>query len=461
MPAMIRTGLLVLCIAQVAVAQAPVRTPHIRALRRECDALLDQVVKRPYGWGWRTDSASADANSPAAREPVVSLEPLHTPSAALLLLYASDVLEDRRYAEAAQNVGRLLAASVQPSGQIPSRVAIGPRLLNRERPRPLPDRASTRASIALLLSLIKGKEADLNQDELLTRAAGRGAAWMVKQQPLTGAWPVAYPPDAEAAKVSRLVRLDTPDTRDNVLAMLLAYEVLGEASQRRSVERSIAFLMRVRNPEGQRSGAGMVGPAFDSGGNAIEKIEAFRSDTTDVLASRCAIQTFFAGYIVLGPKEWGRAASLAAGSASQLPVPELGKWHRWYTPKGDPVRPEALTVAPAGFKKSDDPLVGDWGLARSMQVVNTHDQIGREKFLQRLKASFTIRERLALTVCGLMDEPMDANLPTSIEQAKQYLQQNETTFQQATGTTDTDLPAKVRRLWALYLRARLEKEFGV
>src|SRR5688572_4260125 len=80
------------------------------ALRRECDALLAQVIKRPYGWGW-----SQDLN-PSAREPVVSLEPLHTPAAGLMLLHASELLEEPAYAQAAHHVGRLLAAALQSSG---------------------------------------------------------------------------------------------------------------------------------------------------------------------------------------------------------------------------------------------------------------------------------------------------------------------------------------------------------
>src|SRR5687768_4734043 len=321
------------------------------ALRRECDALLAQVIKRPYGWGW-----SQELNL-SAREPVVSLEPLQTPAAGLMLLYAAELLDEPVYAQAAHHVGRLLAASLQASGQIPSHVAMGTKLLNREKLRPLPDRASTRASVALLLSLIKGKEVDLNQDELLTRAAGRGVGWLAKQQPRNGAWPIVYPPDADPQKSTRLVRLDTPDTRDNILAMLLAYEVLSEESNRRSVERSVSFLLRVRSPFEQKTGSGMFGPAFYPGVSAIQKIDEFPFDSTDALASRYAIQSLFTAHVIMGSKEWGDAAGVAVDAAANLPVAEPGKWHRWYTPRGDPIRPEAMLPPPAGFGDRPDPLV--------------------------------------------------------------------------------------------------------
>ena len=417
-------------------AEAEKAKPHAQALRRECDALLAQVIKRPYGWGW-----SQDLNP--AREPVVSLEPLQTPAAGLMLLYASELLDEPAYAGSAYNVGRLLAASLQSSGQIPSHVAMGTKLLNREKPRPLPNRASTRASLALLLSLVKGKEVDLNQDELLTRAAGRGAGWLVKQQPRTGAWPIVYPADADPQTSTRLVRLDTPDTRDNLLAMLLAYEVLGEESNRRSVERSISFLLRVRNPVEQKTGAGMFGPAFDPGGSPVQKRDEFPFDSTDALASRYATQSLFTAYVVMGSKEWGDAASVAADAALKLPVAEPGRWHRWYTPRGDAIRPEATRLPPVGFgDDTPDPLIHAWGLPQTIEVVRTHDQLGREQFLTRLKSSLTIKQRLALTVCGLIDEPLRLDLPASLDPAP-----NET----------GELPDRVRKLWVLYLRAKLEQ----
>jgi hypothetical protein len=415
-------------------------------LRQECDALLAKVVKRPYGWSWPSDLQAE------SREPVVSLEPLDTPATALVLLHAADVLAEPKYAEAARNAGRLVAASVQASGQISSQIALGPKPLNRERPRPLPDRGSTRSSIALLLSLVQGKEGDLRQDELLTRAAGRGAAWLAKQQAPTGAWPVAYPPEADVKDVTRLIRLDTPDTRDNVLAMLLAYEVLGDPTHRRSVERSIGYLMRVRNGEGQESGAGMYGPAFDAGGGAIARFEEFPENSTDALASRFGIQTEFTAYIILGPREWSQSASVAAKAAGQLRIPEPGKWHRWYSSRGEVIEPESLKAQRGGFaEKPANSLVGDWGLPQALAVVKAHEELGREKFFQRLKEPLSIRQRLALTLCSLLDEPMTVEFPTSVEEARAYLDRL------------GDAPGKdsegARHLWRLVLRARIKKQF--
>jgi hypothetical protein len=456
---------LLLLIGLTTRAEPPAaKTPHADQLRRECDALISQLVKRQYGWGLPTDLPTATAKTPPAREPTVSLEPLHTPAAALLLLHASEILDDPKYADAAKNVARLVAASVQTSGQIPSAVALGPKPLNRERPRPLPDRASTRAGVALLLSIIPGKEVDLHRDELLTRAAGRGAAWLAKQQAPTGACPVAYPPGADAKDVTRLVRLDTPDTRDNLLAMLLAYEVLGEASHRRAVERSMAFLMKVRNGEAQSSGAAMYGPAFDAGGWAIEKFDEFPPYSTDALASRFGIQSVFAAYVVMGPREWSHSASVATKAAVELPVPEPGKWHRWYSSKGDVIEPESLKpqIKPVGFADAiDNPFVGDWGLPQTLAVVKAHDDIGREKFLQRLKASFSIRQRLALTLCGLIDEPMTPDFPTTPAEAQSYLARTQSELKEGPETRPAELPGRLRSMWQLVMRAKIEKQLGI
>jgi hypothetical protein len=460
------SGLLVLCLLTVTVGAdaPPARPPHAEDLRHECDALISQVVKRQYGWGWPTELPVSSDKTPHQREPTVALEPLHTPAAALLLLHASEVLDDSNYADAAKNVARLVAASVQTSGQIPSHVALGPKPLNRERPRPLPDRASTRAGVALLLSIIPGKEVDLNRDELLTRAAGRGAAWLAKHQAPTGAWPVAYPPGADAKDVTRLVRFDTPDTRDNLLAMLLAYEVLGEASHRRAIERSMAYLMRVRNGEAQSSGAAMYGPAFDAGGGAIEKFDEFPPFSTDALASRYGIQAVFAAYVVMGPKEWSHSATVATTAAGELPVPEPGKWHRWYSSKGDVIEPESLKpqIKPVGFADAVvNPFIGDWGLPQTLAVVKAHDDIGRDKFLQRLKASFTLSQRLALTLCGLVDEPMAPEFPTSLPEARAYLARAQSESREGPATRPTELPQRLRTVWRLIVRAKIEKQFGI
>ena len=454
---------LLLLLADTTRADAP-KTRHAEDLRRECDALVSQLVKRPYGWGWPTDLPVTTDHLPPTREPTVSFEPLHTPAAALLLLHGSEILGEPKYADAAKNVARLVAASVQSSGQIPAHVALGPKPLNRERPRPLPDRASTRAGVALLLSIIPGKEVDLHQDELLTRAAGRGAAWLAKQQAPTGAWPVAYPPGADVKDVTRLVRLDTPDTRDNLLSMLLAYEVLGEASHRRAIERSMAFLMKVRNGEAQSSGAAMYGPAFDAGGWTVEKFDEFPPFSTDALASRYGIQAVFAAYVVMGPKEWSHSATVATTAAGELPVPEPGRWHRWYSSKGEVIEPESLKSQIKVVGLTDtvaNPFVGDWGLPQALAVVKSHDEVGREKFLQRLKASYSIRQRLALALCGVIDEPMSPEFPTSLAEAQAYLARAQTQSKDAPATRPTELPERLRTIWRLVMRARIEKQFGI
>jgi hypothetical protein len=432
-------GLMLFCLASSAEA-AERDGPHARALRRECDQLLARVVKKPYGWGWPADGAAGNEEKPNSRETVVSLEPLQTPAAALMLLFASDVLNEPDYALAARHVGRLVAASVQSSGQIPSHIAMGTRLLNREKPRPLPDRASTRASTALLLSIVQGKK---EPEELFTRAAGRGAGWLVKQQPRTGAWPIVYPPDAEPKDTVRLVRLDTPDTRDNLLAMLLAYDVLGDESSKRSIDRSISFLLRVRNPEEQKVGGGMFGPCFDAGGGAMDKMEQFPIESTDCLASRYAIEAMFCAYIVAGEKEWEQAARLAATSAANLPRNQDGRWHRWYTPRADPIRPSALLARRVGFEDAPDTLVGDWGLPSTIEIIKGHDQLGREAFLKRLTRPLTVRQRLVLTVCGLLDEPMRIDVSTAPE---------------LKDASDGEFAGTVRKLWGLYLQARLERD---
>jgi hypothetical protein len=78
-----------------------------------------------------------------------------------------------------------------------------------------------------------------------------------------------------------------------------------------------------------------------------------------------------------------------------------------------------------------------------MEVVRAHDEMGREKFLGRLRASLTIKQRLALALCGLIDQPMRLDL-----------------LKDAPHPGIDEFSMKVHKLWVLFLRAKQERDFG-
>ena len=90
--------------------------PHRYAdeLRQQADSLIASAIKRPYGWGWTEaepeESAAAKVKVKPAYVPV-AMGPGETPAAGLILLWAAKLQNEPKYAEAARQVARGVAAS--------------------------------------------------------------------------------------------------------------------------------------------------------------------------------------------------------------------------------------------------------------------------------------------------------------------------------------------------------------
>lgn len=430
--------------------------PHRYAdqLARECDDLIAAALKRPYGWAWAELDESADPKKPSRNVPV-SLGLLGTPSAGLLLFYASDLLHEPKYADAALNVARGIAASQQSVGKFPGKPLFGPTSVSSKEPlTPLPDRTSTRASLALLLSIID----EATPREATDRAASRGAAWLMRQQSESGAWLVIYPPGAKPSDGTRLARFDTPEFRDCTLAMMLAYETLGDPFQRRSVEKSAAFILKARVTGVTNFGANLWQSAYGANAIAPDKIAEFPAGV-DTLASRYTMQTLLSTWVILGDGPRLTACEEAWKTINELIKGDDNLWHRRFSFKGasldPPPKPPSVigeTVAPP----ATDPL-----LAPTVQTVAIARDLGREEFRAKLTSAFTPKQNLALTISGLSENPMAVDFPANFEDARDYLKAHEQQFQLIEGATPSELRERVKRLWALYLRAKLESQLGI
>jgi len=174
---------------RASVVSAAPQGPAAQQLAQECDALIASAVKRPYGWAWT--SQATDAAAAADRKPQVDMRPGATPAAGAVLLWAGLLLEEPRYVEAAVNVARGVVASQASNGNVVTEPTFGPTAGKREPPAAVPDRAATRAGVALLLACVG---ADESKDELLKRSAIRAAAWLAKQQANDGGFPTEAPP---------------------------------------------------------------------------------------------------------------------------------------------------------------------------------------------------------------------------------------------------------------------------
>jgi hypothetical protein len=447
-------------------AQAPADKPqrYARLLARECDALIDAAIKRPYGWAWSEADPAEHAKPAQRREPIpVSIGPSTSPAGGLILLHAAELLHEPRYTDAARNVGLGLAATQQQRGNFPATGSFGLTSATTLAPAsPLPDRAPTRAALGLLLSLV---DADPNTQDAATRAAPRAAQWLLRQQAESAAWPILYPPGAPPQDATRLVRLDTPDTRDSVFAMLLAYEVLGEPPLRRAAERSIDFLVKFRAPATADIGVGLWQSAYVPSGIPVEKVREFPPGV-DALAARYTVQTLFTTWVILGDNNRLAAAEQATKSLDELIKGNDGTWRRRFSPRSATTAPTtAPTPAPGSVlqapAKDAAAPEGDPGWAPVTRAVALGRAIGREQYRDRLAETFSLKRRLAVTLAGLDDAPMQLDFPTNPEEAVAYLKDRAPRFRQIEGSRPPELAARIQQLWSLYLRAYIEQNFGI
>lgn len=437
-------------------ADEPAAKPgrYAQQLAHECDDLIASAIKRPYGWGWAEVAERTDTAKVPPRNIPVSMQAMETPSAGLVLLYASELLKEPRYFDAALNVGRGVSAAQQSVGKFPAKALFGPTSATSKEPLgPLPDRASTRASLALLLSLVD----EAHPRETIDRSASRGAVWLMRQQAESGAWLTIYPPNAKPGDGTRVARLDTPEARDCMLTVMLAHEVLGDPFQRTSVEKSAAFLLKTRITGATNFGAGLWQSAYTATGIAVDHIAEFPA-SVDTLTSRYTMQTLLSTWVIMGDGQRLTAAESAWKSLNELIRGDDNLWHRRFSFKGasldPPPKPPAFigeTTAPP----ADDPLLPP--LVHTLAVAR---DLGREKFRARLSTAFTPKQCLAQVISGLSEEPMSADFPTVMEEAHDYLKAHEQDFKQIEGEPPAGLSAKVRRLWWLYLRAKIEARVG-
>jgi hypothetical protein len=236
--------------------------------------------------------------------------------------------------------------------------------------------------------------------------------------------------------------------------------------QRRSVERSAAFLFKARAPLATNIAPGLWPSACIPTGVRLDKPPDFPADAHDLLASRYAVQSLLSVWVILGDGQRLTACEIAIKSSDELIKGDDGQWHQHFSKKG-----VNLDAPPAGEQRNEffgptsaplPPPVTDTALAPSRQAVVLARVLGREKFRDRLTAfGFKPKQHLAHTITGISDQPMANDFPESPADAASYLKVHEKEFAALDQPAPADLTARVPRLWALYLRARLEQRSGI
>jgi hypothetical protein len=459
----------------IAAAQqtvAPARGPFAQQFAAECDALIDVAITRPYGMAWDTSRlVSAEERAAPSRAPRhVTMEPMGTPAAGWMLLNASRLLDEPRYLQAAMEVARGIAAAQATTGKIPPHVIFGPTAGGREEPQEVPERAATRASLAFLLELIDSQQ---SKPEAVTRTAQRAAQWLSKQQTADGAWPSEFDPDPKTRQSLRIIRLDDPDYRDTTYAMLMASAIMDDRAMTRSATLAVQKLIGLRL--GDQSGPGLLerdigdeivdddnphkiaplwSTAYRLNGTIDEKLSDFPVGG-DVRASKLALQTLMGAYLITGERPIGPAMDMGAQALRRL-ADRDGNWKRVYL--AEPTT--APSTEPSGFF---DPLpiaapqVKADELLPTLTAITQLKAVGRERYLRMLSAGLSVRQRLAAAVCGYLDDPLTLELPVARDEINQYLADHRDEFDQLSAPIPADTAGRLRRLWLLMLRTRLEQ----
>jgi hypothetical protein len=420
-------------------------------LAAESHALVDAAIRQPYGWGWR-ESIEPDQRD---RRPVISMDPTDTPAAGLMLLWAGELLKEPRFTEAAVSAARGVAASQEKTGKIPSRPVFASTAGGRDTATAVPDRATTRAGLALLLAVIG---ADESRDEQFHRAALRASTWLLRQQTGDGGWPVAFPPDATRENSIRMLRLDLPDYRDSTLALFLAAEAFPDTPAGRAASKAVAKLLSLRLTAPKRL-ADLWATAYHLNGALVEGNESIRLGA-DVLGSRLALQTLLAACVLNRDAEAAKALDSAAKALVGLRN-QNGTWQRLYLfdlPSNPATQPETSVLDPT---TQPHPLAasGDFGLGPTLESVQNYLQLGGDEFESRLGDGILPRQSIALTLVGLLDQPLEADWPGTRVEAVAYIERHAERWRSLESPPPSAAAARTRRLFALALLVKLEATF--
>jgi hypothetical protein len=480
-------------------------------LAAECDELIDAAVRRPYGWAWDTVSPAAPTGRAAPRH--VMMEPLGTPAAGIVLLWSGQLLDEARFRQAALQAARGVAASQATSGKVAQRALFGSSGASpRDQPAVVPERAATAAGFGLLIALIESEEP---KPDSVPRAAIRAARWLAEQQAADGGWVTAHPSDSASPRhSSRFIRLDTPDYRDCTFALLLSAEAFNDPPLSKSAGRAVSKLLSLRlgtrhvdpaedlrvlptthetaastilderastrpatttpesfTPPAREAAAPPIFEAANAAGLGNLWSTMYRANGSidptlteypagaDVPASRHAMQTLLGAYLTTGEKQAGLALDAAAKSLAELRDRDR-TWRRVYLL--DPTAQPPTTQALGNVFQPPQPIRGPWevgtfGVEPTLQAVKQLKFLGRDKYTHMLGGQFTVKQHLQAAICGLCDDPLTLELPVSKEEIELYLKSHATEFATLNGPVPQDLAGRLRRLWLLLIRAKLEQ----
>lgn len=366
-----------------------------------CRTLARDAVQRPYGWAWRApqDESTATDTEPPTRNDrvVVSFDPTFTPGAAFVLAEASRHFNDPALLRAANETARGIMAAQEKTGRIPARAMFGRSAEGMDELVAEPDRAPTRAGLAVLLMLADQNaqvttapaETGTSSNDRLMRSASRCAHWLLKQQAQTGGWPVAEPPDAPTGKAERIVRLDTSEYRDSTLALMLSAYMLDDKLLKKGATDAVRQLQLLRLDTPGHLGRGLWGTAYQPNGTP-DRNTLPESDELDLLATRNVMLTLLAAHLMMDDASALELLDKSAAVVERLKSKE-GTWPRF---PGRASTDDALAVG-AATVPFDDVLAA---------IAEVHKS-GRDRAIETLSAPHDARRHVVAVLCGLVADP--------------------------------------------------------
>ena len=388
------TQVILIVVLSLASAAAARTRPaeEASAIRAEADALLRHAVRKPYGWAMPASPPVVDPKSPR-NATVVSME--STASAALLLFMAGDATKEERYWAAARQLARGIGAAQQPSGRIPATATFAGGAMQREVAGALADRHPTTATLGAVLVLLRAEP----ENETVRRVTNRSVAWLTREQSKSGLWMSFVPKDDGGSQ--RVLRLDTKDQRDCVVALSLAAEVAKEKVWRKAAERAVDDLLRARIEE-SRTASGLWRGAYDPAGGPTDLLP-YESGGIDVVACRHALEALSSAALLLNYASAREGVRSSAAALLRLRYEDQA-WTRTYPLRHGELEKPAKGAAPRlseAFKPLPEDVyfaAGDFGLPAVLAVVpllESSDWNPRD-----------VQDRLALMLVGGLRSPL-------------------------------------------------------
>jgi hypothetical protein len=444
----------VVCLVAPAAGAADAPPPSRQALAAECDALIAAAVKTPYGWGWQGDAAppAAGPQGRAGRPTrAATIDARRTAAAGLVLHVAGQSLGEERFAKAAVQAARALAAVQLNTGQVPAAGVVGANAGGRDAPLAVPSRAATCAALGLFLAVAQDA-GDEGAAATATRRAGLKAAnWLVSQQTRHGGWLVTHPADAPPGEGTKLVRLDGVEYRDATVALCLAARVLGDERLLRGARAALQDLDALRMGDEKTRGLHLWTTAYTADGAILDSVPEF-APAVDTLAARNAMQALLAARVLLDEEAATPMLNEAAVALAKLPK-HHDEWRRRYELVAPPPA-QQVGDEPAGPKEDEPPVsplfppddgrsleAGESfavsGVDEIVRAAGKLESLGAEKYRLALGGRLPVEHRAALLLCGLYDDALSVETP-----------------RQDAKTAGGDVPGRLRRgaamAWALW-----------